>query len=243
MNRKTTNLIRLLLDDCLPPIVRERWPFHWLTTLWLGRDSIRDFKYHAFKMTDKEYCAAYQNVAGAYKNRESDTTEDQKQWLLENIGPGKRLLEIGPGNRALTERLRKSHDVTTLDLHCSNGDRTGSVIGLAERLPFRTKSFDITIISMVLEHVRSLTLTFLGLARVTRERVLIITPQQRFYSVTFDYHLHFFYSLDHLASHIHTGTSEGRLIDGDLCLCWQPNGQPQEHRLHGCVKFGNSQPS
>ena len=100
-----------------------------------------------------------------------------------------------------------------------------SVIGLAERLPFQNKSFDTTIICMVLEHVRSLTVSFLELERVTRGRVLIVTPRQRFYRVTFDYHLHFFYSLQHLASHIHTGTTEGEVVDGDLCLCWRVDGQ------------------
>lgn len=103
------------------------------------------------------------------------------------------LLEIGPGNMAFTDRLiKQAYSVTTLDLHCSNSNSSArSVIGLAERLPFQAKSFDTTIICMVVEHVRSLTLSFLELARVTRERVLIITPQQRFYKVTFDYHLHF----------------------------------------------------
>ena len=84
---------------------------------------------------------------------------------------------------------------------------------------------------MVLEHVRSLTLSFLELERVTRDRVLIVTPQQRFYRVSFDYHLHFFYSLDHLASHIHTATTEGQVIDGDLCLYRRVEGQSQQHSL------------
>ena len=230
MNRKSTNLIRWLIDDWLPPILRERRPFLWLTKIWLGRRSLPDFKYQAFTMTDMEYCAAYKNVAGAYKNRESDTTENQKRWLLGHVGPGRMLLEIGPGNGAFNDRLVLSYDVTTLDLYSSGSKPiVHSVIGLAERLPFRAKSFDTTIICMVLEHVRSLTLSFLELARVTRDRVLIITPQQRFYSVTFDYHLHFFYSLDHLASHVHTGTTEGQVIDGDLCLCWRVDEQSQQH--------------
>lgn len=67
MNRKTTNLLRWLMDDWLPPIVRERWPFLWLTKILLGRQSLPNFKYQAFAMTDMEYRAAYENVTGAYK--------------------------------------------------------------------------------------------------------------------------------------------------------------------------------
>jgi hypothetical protein len=186
-------------------------------------------------MTDTQYVAAYKAIAGAYRYRQSDTTEKQIQWLLDYIGPGNKLLEIGSGNRKLTNRLtEQGYDLTTLDLHLpSYCPCDGAVVGVAERLPFRNKSFDTTIISQVLEHVRSLTLTFLELERVTRERVLIVTPRQRFYKVTFDYHLHFFYSLDHLASHVHTGITQGQVIDGDLCLLWQVDGQPQRSDARG----------
>jgi hypothetical protein len=37
--------------------------------------------------------------------------------------------------------------------------------------------------------------------RAPREKVLIVTPRQRFYRITFDYHLHFFYR-HHLPSWI-----------------------------------------
>jgi hypothetical protein len=218
------------MDDWLPPVVRERQPFGWLTKVWLGPKRLPDFKDRAFTMTDAEYCEAYRNVSGAYTNRGSDTTDGQKQWLLNHVGQEHRVLEIGPGKHALCDQLARSYDVTTLDLH-PMGPRPHlrSVVGMAERLPFRDKSFDTTIICMVLEHVRSLTVSFLELERVTRHRVLIVTPQQRFYRVTFDYHLHFFYSLQHLASHVHTGKTEGNVIDGDLCLCWQVDERPRRH--------------
>ena len=73
-------------------------------------------------MTDMEYCAAYKNVAGEYKNRESDTTENQKRWLWDHVGPGRMLLEIGPGKGAFNDRLVLSHKVTTLDLFSSGSN-------------------------------------------------------------------------------------------------------------------------
>src|SRR5262245_33688122 len=82
MNGKTTSLFRRYIDEWLPPILRESLPFRWLTKVWLGRRAIPNFKYRAFTMTEKEYRDAYRNVAGAYKNRESDTTENQKRWLF-----------------------------------------------------------------------------------------------------------------------------------------------------------------
>ena len=228
MKRELTNVIRALLDEGLPPIVRERFPFAWVGKLWLGKGYLPDFKRRAYSMSDDEYVAAYEAVGGVYGSRGADTTPRQMQWILEQIQPGARVLEIGPGNMELTSRLRDAgHDVTTLQLHPgpSPGD-TRTVIGMAEQIPLPDRSFDVTVISMVLEHVRRLTATFLELQRVTRGKVLIVTPKQRFYRITFDYHLHFFYSLEHLASHVPSGTTEGTVLDGDLCLAWHVGPPP-----------------
>ena len=226
MNRRIANAIRNLLDDGLPPVLRESLPVKWLVRLWLGSNSLVDFKYRAFKMTDREFSDAYRRLAGAYVSRTSDTTDEQMAWLLAQASGSKSVLEIGPGRRRLTGKLQaKGHQVFTLDLD-SSGTEPGSVVATAERLPFAQKSVDVVILSHVIEHVRSLSVTFLELERVAREKVLIVTPKQRFSRVSFDYHLHFFYSLDHLASHFHSGTATGGVVDGDLCLAWRPDRAP-----------------
>jgi len=172
-------------------------------------------------MTDQEFVVANAAVAGAYALRDSDTTPAQMDWILRNIGePGRKVLEIGPGAGAMTTKLRGSgHDVWTLDIY------PGSTIlqrvqGTVERIPLPDKSFDVIVLAHVIEHSRSLTKAFLEMERVARERVLIVTPRQRFFRWTFDYHLHFFYSGDHLASHAPSGQTTAREIDGDICLIW-----------------------
>lgn len=222
LNRRTANRLRWFLDNWLPPIVREGWPFTRMVKSWLGSQSLPDFKERAFGMTDAQFAAAYRNISGAYTERQTDTTENQASWVRENIPPGRKILEIGPGRGMLTDRLIASgQNVICLDLDLfGGGPACPSVVGVAERLPFRDKSVDITIVCHVVEHVRSLTLTFMELERITRDRVLIVTPRQRSYKVTFDYHLQFFYSIGHLASHVHKGTAYGTEVDGDLCLIW-----------------------
>jgi SAM-dependent methyltransferase len=222
MKRETTNRVRSLLDEWLPAVVRERWPFPWLTRIWLGAGSVRDFKRTAFAMSDAEYAAAYRGVRGAYTQRAADTTPAQSDWVLRHATGAGRVLEVGPGTRQLTQRLlRQGSKVTTLDLLAGRGSSEQAVIGVVESLPFAAKSFDVTVACHVVEHVRQLTRTFLELERVTRDRVLVVTPRQRYFRVTFDYHLHFFYSLDHLASHVPSGSAGGEVVDGDLCLVWK----------------------
>src|SRR6185295_3878718 len=116
------------------------------------------------------------------------------------------------------------HSVLALNLMPAGLTPGKGAIGVAERLPFADSSVDLVVMAHVLEHVRSLTQTFFELARICRGRVLIVTPQQRSYRLTFDYHLHFFHSLGHLASHLPGGVNAGWIIDRDLCLDWSVSG-------------------
>ena len=180
-----------------------------------------DFKYRAFRMSPREFAAAYEAVGGRYTDRASDTTPAQADWILANIGRSPlKLLEIGPGNGAMTTRLRTAgHDVRAVDLHPSRAD-WHYLQGTVDSVPLPDKSVDGIVMAHVIEHVPSLTKAFLELERVARRRVLIVAPKQRFFRWTFDYHLHFFYSVDHLASHAHRGKTSGAEVDGDLCLIW-----------------------
>ena len=221
LSRRAANVIRGLLDTWLPAVVREARPFAWGVSLWLGPKAVVDFKYRAFRMSPKEFAAAYEVLGGSYTDRGSDTTPAQADWILANIGPPPlKLLEIGPGNGSLTARLRTAgHDVWAVDIHpCPAGPQY--LQGTVDEIPLPDKSVDVVVLAHVIEHVPSLTRAFLELERIARRRVLIVTPKQRFFRWTFDYHLHFFYSVDHLASHAHRGKTFGLETDGDLCLIW-----------------------
>lgn len=221
LNRRTTNAVRGLLDQWLPPVIRESPPFGWAVRRWLGPNALPDFKYRAFRMSDQEFSAAYAALGGAYVERSSDTTEAQSEWILANLGEGSiKVLEIGPGNGFMTRRLReRGYECAVLDIHPLKGE-DHYVTGTVENIPLPDKSVDVIVAAHVIEHARSLTSAFLELERVSRDHVLIVTPKQRFYRWTFDYHLHFFYSVDHLASHTHRGQALGCTVDGDLCLRW-----------------------
>lgn len=211
---RARKVLRNLMDDWLPPVIRESPSFRWATSLWLG--AYPDLKDRAFRMSDAEFVRAYAAADGIARNRASDTTAAQAEWIASKTGIGQRVLEIGAGAGALTRLLERiGNTVFTLEL------QGGDVIGTAERIPLAAKSIDVIVLAHVLEHVRSLTRTMLELQRVARRSVLIVAPKQRFYRWTFDYHLHFFYSLDHLASHIPSGRVSGEKIDGDLCLVWE----------------------
>ena len=87
-----------------------------------------------------------------------------------------------------------------------------------ERLPFADESFDTVVSTHTLEHVKNLPAAMHELRRVTRTRLILVTPKQRPYKYTFDLHLNFFpypHSLVQAVGHS-IGQSSCRVAGGDL---------------------------
>ena len=156
-------------------------------------------------------------------------TEGQLRWMVEkSIGP--EALEVGCGYGVLAERLAGRGDlkVTATDLSAENvevvrermqAERVTLDLQVAdvERLPFPDKSFDTTLCAHTLEHVRNFEKAVAELVRVTRRRLLIVVPCQRYYRYTIDYHLHFFSEPEQLILRIGLPRYQCERVNGDLC--------------------------
>src|SRR5262249_37496998 len=161
--------------------------------------------------------------------RTTDMADRQIGWMLEHaIGPD--VLEVGCGYGVLAERLAARGDlrVTATDLSAENievvrrrveglGLRMRLEVADAERLPFPDKSFDSTLTAHTLEHVRDFERVVQELVRVTRRRILVVVPCQRYYRYTIDYHLHFFPEPEQLVLRMGLARYRCVKIQGDLC--------------------------
>ena len=76
----------------------------------------------------------------------------------------------------------------------------GDVHAIAERLPFRDKSFDVVTCFHTLEHTRDLPRAIAELRRVARRQLIVIVPRQRRFHYTLDLHLQFFETPEALAA-------------------------------------------
>src|SRR5207253_2019227 len=167
--RRVTNSIRYVLDNWLPPVVREFRPLAKVLALaFHGRDFDLDFKRRAHQLSDDEFAAAYDRLRPNQKRpyRLTDMTERQLAWMTRRaLGPD--VLEVGCGWGALAERLARRGDlwVTATDLAASNVESArrrlhGDCLPIhwqqadGEKLPFADKSFDSTLCAHTLEHVR-----------------------------------------------------------------------------------------
>lgn len=222
LDRRVTNAVRYLLDDWLPPVVRELRPLNrLLTNLFHGREFDLDFKQKAFSMTSGELKATYERLgAGAGRYRDCDTTPTQVEAIVDTV-VGTRVLEVGCGNGILTERLLATGvDVVPVDVAMPflqatrerAPDRLKPVLTALPQLPFADAGFDTVVCTHTLEHIPQLHESVQELRRVGARRLIIIVPCQRYYRYTIDYHLHFFPSAAPLA---HLVAGDVRAVDGD----------------------------
>jgi ubiquinone/menaquinone biosynthesis C-methylase UbiE len=216
-DRRVTSKVRVLLDDWLPPVVREWRPLNAvLARLVHGKSFDLDFKQHAFDMSDREIADAYDRLAqGGARFRDSDSTPAQID-AIAHAARG-RVLEVGCGNGAIAERLHQAHEVVAVDVTLASAQQTRerasctvALAGLPD-LPFKDNAFDTVVCSHTLEHIPDLWRAAAELRRVAT-RTIVVVPCQRYYKYTVDYHLHFFPSAGPL-ERLLGGTAQ--LIDGD----------------------------
>lgn len=217
-DRRISSPLRRLLDDWLPPKVREWRPFNAaLARVVHGSNFDLDFKERAFHMSDQEIAEAYDQLAqGGARFRDTDTTPAQIEAILEAARG--RVLEVGSGNGAVAARLRdRRHDVVAVDVTMGSARasheraRCDAVLARLPDLPFADHAFDTVVCSHTLEHVPDLWRAAEELRRVAR-RVIVVVPCQRYYKYTVDYHLHFFPTAAPL-ERLLGGTAT--LVDGD----------------------------
>jgi SAM-dependent methyltransferase len=199
MRRETTNVIRAVLEEALPPMVRDSKPMRWLFRRHWGDlvDDIERFRERIPFVTDREYREIYERMPRI--QNETDNSEA----CLERIDGaihGETVLDVGCGTGFLLDHLKHARPdlaLTGVDFIIEEGTRTRHLDirfeqANIEKLPFADRSFDTVICTHVLEHILEFRQALSELRRVARRRLIIVVPQEREYRFTFNPHLHFF---------------------------------------------------
>lgn len=224
LSRRVTTKIAFVLDELIPPLIRDaRW-FMWLPfRAMFGAKSGKffGFKDKAFQMDFEEFKGTYEDTASVHIQRETDLNEACISQILENL-TGDNVLEVGCGRVYLADKMAAKTKVTACDMVISTALREKhSNIEFheasIESLPFADNSFDTVVSTHTLEHVLDIVKAIAELRRVTKKRLIIVVPKQRPYRYTFDLHLHFFpYKWSLLAFMAGTGYAQDiQLLQGD----------------------------
>ncbi len=200
VSRTTSVRIQYVLDQWIPPRIRDSRLLMYLPMRLVLKDATHDFmhfKQNVFDMRRDEFRALYERTAHVQELQgETDLNQACVDEIL-SIVRGKRVLEVGCGRGYLASLLARANDVTACDIVIPSrlvDDGTGVtyVAADAQALPFEDGSFDYVVSTHTLEHVQDLQGAMRELRRVASEGLVIVVPKQRPYKYTFSLHTQFF---------------------------------------------------
>ena len=200
MKRENTNKIRFVLEEILPPIIRDSLIFKFIVKKLYRNDKTHlKLKSNILNISKREYKNYYKNLPEIHQN--SDLSQICIDEILNNIKPVS-VIDIGCGNGFLLKTIREKYKDIAL---------TGTEITFSKKLKKNLKKkkikllekriedidkirskYDTVVCSHVLEHVLDINLAYLNLKKICKKRLIIIVPRERAYNHTFNGHLHFF---------------------------------------------------
>jgi ubiquinone/menaquinone biosynthesis C-methylase UbiE len=201
VRRETVNRIRFVLEELIPPFVRDSSAMRLLFRGYWGRfvDDLERFRANIHAVTPEQYADIYRRMP-----RIQDDTDNSAACIdrIADLCVGETVCDIGCGTgyllRALAARAPSTGRSWTgvdfqIDSHAAVGnDRIAFHEADIAALPFAAGAFDTVICTHVLEHVLDLPRAVAELRRVARRRLLIVVPLEREYRFTFNPHVHFF---------------------------------------------------
>ena len=112
MNRVVTNFIRNILDEYLPPKLRDaRWFMYPMFYIWYKGKNIKkymDFKSFAYTLTDFEFSEIYRNITSMAEDRPTDLNNRSINLMISKIDKNaKTLLDVGCGRGYWLNYLEK----------------------------------------------------------------------------------------------------------------------------------------
>ena len=224
ISRKTVNAVRYVLEDILPPFLRDSRLFVPIMYLAFGRHARRhmSFRSDILWMSDEEYAGFYARLKPLMG--ETDLNRACADRILEEL-EGDRIADIGCGRGFLAGKIARllpggschGVDIAPPSLADAPDNLTFSA-GWAGRLPFEDKAFDTVICSHTLEHLIDFDGALADLRRIARRRLILVVPREREYKYSLNLHVHFFPYPHTFVNRVRPPTRDFvcEVIDGDI---------------------------
>lgn len=226
LKRDFTNKINWILDNLIPPIIRDSKLFMYPALRILYGKKVKyylDFKEKYPFMTEDELVSYYREVSDVPHNkRETDLNTKCINAILDHV-VGSSVLDIACGRGFLSKKIcrEKGVHVTGVDIIAPEEidilPNFKFIEGKIEEIPFPDRHFDTVVSAHTIEHTADIHRAISELRRVTNKRLIIVVPRQREYKYTFDFHVHFFPYMHSLLKILRpTGTWHCVELDGDF---------------------------
>jgi ubiquinone/menaquinone biosynthesis C-methylase UbiE len=217
------------MDNLLPSFLRDNKYFMYpMFFLWYKGKNVRklmEFKSNFHTLTEEEFLNYYR-IYDSLPTRETDLMEKSIEFILKHIENDKaqKIIDIGCGNGYLLKRLKEQGytNLSGLDI-CTyfTDDTIAQYTGNIDALPFPDKHFDTVLCNHTLEHVLNLSKAISELKRITKKKLIITLPCQRYNRYTFELHIHFFPQASYLLNSLNNDNGkkitryECKKIQGD----------------------------
>lgn len=198
MNRETTNKIRFVLEDIIPPILRDSRLFKGFAGLVWGKHigDLASFRERAPFLSDQEYEDLYKMHPRVHEG--TDNSRDCIDAIVDDA-VGESVCDVGCGTGVLLKHIRQGNPGMTRCVGVDFAiDDAGALDGVEyfaakiENLPFKDGEFDTVICTHVIEHVLDYRAAIAELRRIAKKRLIIVVPREREYRYTFNPHFNFF---------------------------------------------------
>jgi SAM-dependent methyltransferase len=201
MRRETVNRIRYVLEECIPPAIRDSRLMRGLFRLHWGPlvDDMESFREHITTITADDYRSVYERMPRL--QQQTDNSRACLSAIARQILPGS-ICDVGCGTGYVLKFLQRRIDPRECQLHGVDFLIDPSLPAAhplihffsapIESLPFPDRHFDTVICTHVLEHILDIRAAISELRRVCRRRLIIVVPLEREYRFTFNPHVHFF---------------------------------------------------
>jgi len=199
LKRETTNIIRYILEELLPPALHDSRFMVFLYKLKFGDliEELAVFRKQATFLSAAEYRYIYEKHPRI--QHETDNSQACITSIVKAIVPGS-VCDIGCGTGYLLNQVQSQCDnvthMTGVDFMLEDGQKNNEKIEFIEapieRLPFPDNAFDNVICTHVLEHILDISQAIAELRRICKKQLIIVVPREREHVYTFNPHFHFF---------------------------------------------------
>ena len=223
MNRGLTNAIRYVMDEWIPPAIRDSrifmYPFFYIWFKGKYINEIMNFKKNVYFMSKQEFFDFYKKRDSMAKDRETDLSMASIRFMLDKMNKdNKTFLDIGCGNGFLLNMVKNlGIETTGCDVfEQSPFEHSKYIQGDIENIPLENDSVDVISACHILEHVLDFSKSISEIKRVAAKQVIVVVPCQKYYMYTLDEHINFFPFKEKLIYHMDMENYICEVIQGDL---------------------------
>lgn len=199
MRREQSNRIRFVIEELLPPIVRDTALFRMAASLAWGEhiSALAEFRKSAPFVSAEEYSELYRTHPRVHDETDNSTA-CLERIAADALGPS--ICDVGCGTGALLRHVRHASKQTFtrmvgVDIIAPDkpiGPDMQFVSGWVESLPFEDGAFDTVVCTHVVEHILDYRRAIAELRRIAKRRLIIVVPREREGIYTFNPHFNFF---------------------------------------------------